>query len=191
MKNEEIKNRLLQAAKQLLKEADQPETITARQIAAQANANLALINYHYKSKDDLINQAIGEIVQNTADRWKDMMDDSLPPKEKLEKMLIALSDMVMKYSKFTKISIQYELTKNQISLPYYLIPTLKEYFQDGKSETELKIIAYEIVSFLQLIFLRAEEFQKYTGENIQIKETRDKLIRMQISIFLGGKHHAI
>lgn len=186
MKNTETKKLLLKVTIELLNEADDPEGITARQIAAKASVNLALINYYYNSKDALINQAIDHIMQTTAADWKDNIDDTLPSKKRLEQMLINLSDIAFKYSNFTKISVRYEILENEILIPYYLLPMIKAYYGNKKSEFELKLMAFQLISSMQLMFLKSDEFFRYSGEDILDKKNRDKILKMQIDQLLYG-----
>lgn len=186
MKNTDTKKLLLDTTIELLNTAEKPDEITARQIAAKSGANLALINYYYGSKDALVNQAIDDILQSVADDWKGSVDETLPPKEKIKQMLINLSDLVFKYSNFSKISIRYEILENEITLPYYILPFIKAYYGSRKSEFELKLIGFQMISTMQLIFLKSNEFFKYSGENISDKKMRDEIIQTQVDLLLHG-----
>ena len=57
------RERILQAAIAILGEEADPESITVRQIAARAEVGTGLINYHFGSKDALLNEAIGTLMQ--------------------------------------------------------------------------------------------------------------------------------
>jgi len=186
MPNEVVKERLIAAATSLLSLTEDPASITVRQIANKAQANQAMINYYYGSKNDLIQQAIHRLLQDTMQSWQNMTDLSLPPRQKLEQMLLTLSDLMVQYGSFAKASIRHELTKGEIVTPVYILPVLKEIFADSKAEKELKIMAYQIISFMQLIFLRAEGFLKYTGADIADRAVRHEMIQMQLEWFLGG-----
>ena len=186
MKNTDTKQLLLNTTIELLRSAEKPDEITARQIAAKAEVNLALINYYYGSKDALINQGIEKILETAADDWKNTIDGSLPPKRQIELILTSMSDLVFKYSNFTKISVRYEILENEILIPYYILPYIKTYYGNRKTEFELKLIAFQMISFMQVIFLKSEAFYRFSGASISDKKTRDEIIRMQIDILLCG-----
>ena len=114
------------------------------------------------------------------------MDKDLPPKEKLKQILILFSDLAIRYTHFTKIFLRYEMLENEISTPYYILPFIKSYYGNSKSEYEIKLIAFQIVSTLQLILLKSDDFIKYVGENVLEKENRDKIIRTQVDLLLSG-----
>lgn len=184
MKQTNIKELLIKTTIKLLNEFKSPSDITARQITGKANVNLAMINYYFNSKDELINIAVQRILENAANEWKDIVKIDINPKDKLKKMLNEFSILVIKYSSFTKTSILFDLTQAEILLPYYIIPVLKEYFSDNKSEYELKVIAYMIISFMQLVFIRSEAFFKYTGSDIMDDKVRYKTINIIIDNYL-------
>lgn len=62
MQSEETKKQLIAVTKELLLTSENPGKITARQIASQANVNLAMINYCFQSKDELLKLAVDEII---------------------------------------------------------------------------------------------------------------------------------
>lgn len=184
MKTTDTKKLLLNAAVELLGEKQAPEEITARQIASKANTNLALISYYYKSKDALINAAIAQIFDAAADNWQDTVDETLPPKEKLVQALIIFSDIAVKYEPFTKSFLRYELLENEITTPLFILPYINEYYGNSKAEYEMRLLAYQIVSVLQMILLQSNNFMKYMGGNLSDKAHRDKLIKKHVDQLL-------
>lgn len=184
MKNNNVKEQLIHAALELINTAEDPGSITARQISGKANVNLAMINYYFSSKDQLISEAVGRAIESSAEKWKKMIDLDMPPKEKLRLMLYELCDMVVKQSKFTRVSILHIITQQEITQPYYILPVIKNFYGSKKSELECKVIAYELVTFLQLVFLRSDDFYKFCGADITSQKSRHYLIDMQLDLFL-------
>ena len=68
------KERILQAAIELLAEF---ETITVRQIAERAEVGIGSINYHFQSKDNLLNEAVGRMMGDQAARWYEPLEEAL------------------------------------------------------------------------------------------------------------------
>lgn len=187
MKNDDTKEQLILATIKLLSTSKDVTKITARQIVAEAKTNLAMINYCFESKEALMNIAIGRIISNSANSIMNVNDDSITPKEHLRRMLYNLCDITVSYSQFTKISIPYILLQGEITQPLDVLPIIKEHFGNKKNETECRIIAYQMISFMQLIFLRSEDFFKYSGINIFNAEQRNNFIDMQVNLFLGDE----
>lgn len=186
MKKDTVKEELISAAYELLLNAAQPEKITSRQIAEKAGVNLALVNYYFESKDQLLRLAAGKIIEDSADSLRPETNSTIPPRQRLEEMLFQLCEAVVRFEHFTKVYIPYLLLQDEILTPYYLVPILKECFGTAKTETECKIIAYQITVFFQLAFLRGDAFYKYTGLNLHDVKVRKQLIQMQLNLFLGG-----
>lgn len=185
MHNDNVKERLIQAAMELLTEIKNPSKITARQIANEAKANLAMINYYFSSKDALVNIAVSKLMADRANELKEIKDSDMPAKQKLKEFLVTMSDIAIDYSELTKPTIPYLLLEGEIELPYYILPIIKECFGDKRSETECRIIAYQLISFSQLVFYRSDDFLKYTGIDINDEKQRNALYQSILDIFIN------
>jgi len=65
-----------------------------------------------------------------------------------------------------RFTVEYELTKAKIVMPQYLIPLIREICGEKYSETGIRIIAYELISTLQLIFFRSADLWDYFGFDV-------------------------
>ncbi len=187
MHSDTVKNQLIQATMKLLTESKNPSRITARQIANEAGANLAMINYYFSSKDALLNTAVSKIMANRAHELKEIRDKNMPAKQKLREFLITMADITIDYSELSKPTVPYLLLEGEIELPYYILPMLKECCGDKRSETECRIIAYQLISFSQLVFYRSDDFLKYTGIDVNDKKQRDTLFQTILDILVGNE----
>ena len=185
MQLDDVKDSLIQATIQLLTKNKNSGKITARQIANEAGVNLAMINYYFSSKDALVNLAVSKIMEERADELKVIRSSNIPPKQRLKEFLITMSDITIDYAELTKPTVPYVLLEGEIELPYYILPMVKECFGDKRTETECRIIAYQLISFSQLIFYRSIDFLKYTGVDINDKEQRDALFQSMLDLFLN------
>jgi AcrR family transcriptional regulator len=185
MENENVRELLIQATMKLLSKSDKPTKITARLIAGEANVNLAMINYYFQSKDALVNIAVSRIMEDRAEELKQIRISNLPPRQRLKEFLIAMSDITNEYSELTKPTIPFLLLEGDIELPYYILPMIKEHFGDRRSETQCRIMAYEMISFTQLIFYRSSDFLKYTGVDIDDKKQRNALFQTMLDNYMG------
>lgn len=187
MQSENTKSQLISATKDLLLAAKKPEKITARQIASQANVNLAMINYCFGSKDELLKLAIDEIIAFEFKQFTIKEEDSLSPKEKLKLLLYHVSEVTIRYESITRLSVPYVLLNASIEIPYGILPYIKEHFGNPKEEQACKVLAYEIVSFMQIVFYRTKDFYKYSGINLQEPGELQKFIDHQLDLILGGE----
>ena len=187
MQSENTKSQLISTTKDLLLTAKNPEKITARQIASQANVNLAMINYCFGSKDELLKLAIDEIIAFEFKQFTIKGDGYLSPKEKLKMLLYHVSEVTIRYENITRLSVPYVLLNAPIEIPYGILPYIKEHFGNQKEEHVCKVLAYEIVSFMQIVFYRAKDFYKYSGINLQEPRELQRFIDNQLDLILGGE----
>lgn len=184
MKKEQVKQKLLEAAKELLLELESPDEITTRKIAAKAGINPAMVNYCYESKNQLINDAIGRIILENAENGDEISEPGVPAIRRLWKMLWRLVSLVMKFEKFTKITIPYVLLQSEIETPLYILPLVREHFGAKKSETECRMIAYQLISFVQLVFYRSDAIQRYCGMDVMNPAQAEQLLEWEFRLLL-------
>jgi len=164
----DVKEQILDATVKLLKASKDPESITVRDIAAAAGVQLAMINYYFRSKDELLYQAVGVLRNKMAGDWLSVKSrhKKMNPYMRFREMLIALCDMSVRYSRYMRFTVEYELTKAEIVSPRYTLPLIREIYRGKRPETGIRITAYEIISTLQLIFFRAKDMSAYLGFDV-------------------------
>ncbi|HGM3506085.1 TPA: TetR/AcrR family transcriptional regulator [Clostridioides difficile] len=188
MRVDSTKEQLINATIQLLSSHRDISSITAREIVAKANVNLAMINYYFKSKEELINTSIKKFLKHHMDEYKATHDTkNLAPKQQLREILIVFFDFIGEYSQFIKVSVPYILIQEEIVYPFEILPLVKAHYENQdnkKTESEYRTIAYQITSFIQLLFLRSDAFFKYSGIDIKNVEQRNSLIDFQLDLLL-------
>lgn len=70
------------------------ESITIRKIAKEANINVALINYHFGSKDNLINEALKILIKDMEQLFNTLENDEIEPKKKLKLFLLGYVEIL-------------------------------------------------------------------------------------------------
>lgn len=186
-KSENTKNQLIEAVIELLQECEDVSEVTSRKITERAKINLATINYHFKSKDELIKTAVNQLIGDTAYTYfLDIKNSKKTPKGKLRDYLVCISDVAVQYRKYTKETVLYALLEDNFTqtIEIDILPLVREYFNGSKSEEECKIIAYELVAFMQIVFYRADDFKKFSNIDIMNKSERDRLIDMQLNLLI-------
>lgn len=79
----DTKHDILKATVELIRD-EGIECATLRRIATKADTNLALVNYHFGSKEKLITQAIRSLVLTFEDVFNALEDDTMPARERLK-----------------------------------------------------------------------------------------------------------
>ena len=185
MPGESVKDRLVLATVGLLRDRADASGITARQIAREADVNLAMINYYFGSKDALLTAAVSLVIADKAAALTEIGGRSGPADAKLRDFLSTLSDITMEYAELTRPTVPWVLLEGELDATHHLLPLVRDCFGDRRSETECRIIAYQLVSFSQLVFYRSASFLKYTGIDIEDKRQRDELLRTILDIYLN------
>lgn len=184
----DAKERIIKAAMDILEEETDAEKITVRRIAEKAQVGTGLINYHFQSKEKLLNEAIAVRMAGMAELWmKTASDKGMAPMEKLKKMLKALVDFGMRYPKFIKIAATYQLLQGDMDTPLYLIPVMREIYGNNKDEREIRIVALALVSTLQTAFLRSRYLKGYIGCDINNETDRDRIIDILVDHFVRSE----
>ena len=176
-KEQATKQLIVDAAKTLLEETEDIDKITVRQIAQRANVGIGLINYHFKSKDNLLSIAIGDrMAKIISDFSKSDSYAHLSPIQKLKSMLRELYALSDKKEKLMHFVLSNDIMKGNMQTPLHLIPLLKQIFGDKKDDMELRILALQILYPIQVTGLNKETFYMYSGIDVSNAEQRNRFI---------------
>lgn len=178
------KERLLKAAMELMNETEDMESITVRKIAQRAGVGLGLVNYHFQSREKLLYEAVGTVMVQVLEAFRQKADPEMPPEERLKAMLFAVCELGFKYEKEVKIGAQYQLYSGDFMACNYFLPQLREIFKGRRDETALRIIAFQIFSITNLILLREDAFFSFTGVDLHNDQQRKAMINTLVDIYL-------
>ncbi len=187
MKTKNTKELLISTTVDLLKDADDPNNITVREIIGNAGVNISTINYYFGSKDELIRVAFMKIVENEAKELLTRGGTSDDPKKRLLNYIVDMSDLVFSARRYTKTVIPSLLLKNPMSTPEYIVPMVSDCFRGEKTLQECRLIAFEIIVFLQMAFCHMDEFYSYIGLDLKDRDVRIKIMSDQLNIFITGE----
>lgn len=177
------RERILTEAYKLLLELKDPNKVTVREVAKRACVGVGLINYHFKSKDSMLMEALGLALKSVAERWRD--DETLAttdPKNGLKRMLIELMEMGADQLYFIQLAAKYELTEGLINTPLYLLPYIMNL--TGLDERRSKLLAFSMICAIQSASLRQEAFRHYLGYDLARAEDRGHFIDFLIDSHL-------
>ncbi|EQJ98197.1 bacterial regulatory s, tetR family protein [Clostridioides difficile P51] len=112
--DKDARERIIEVTLNLLNEVDDIEEITVRKIAERANVGVGLINYHFKTKDNLLSTAIGDVMSNIIAELYDDSVYTLRPIEDLKNLLKKLCDTGLHYEKVLATVYKGNIIKNLI-----------------------------------------------------------------------------
>ncbi|MGJ7922223.1 TetR/AcrR family transcriptional regulator [Neobacillus sp. LXY-4] len=182
MKTTEVKERIMATTIALIEECDSIENVTIRDIAAKTGVGVGLINYHFQTKDNLINQCVQKIIGNIINKFEVMSQGvSLEPIEKLRFLIKATCTFLATNQGVSRVSILSDLVAGTTSdntsqtINAYL-PVVRSIFEDTKTDTEIYISTHILISTLQSAFLRSEVLLQSVAVDFYDKEQRDQFI---------------
>ena len=190
MDNTEAKKRILETVVSAMQENQDIGKLTNRQIAEKAGVNSALINYYFKSKDNLLIEAVNICMGNLFENIIQKTSKEIDPLLRLESMIKEIVCLGYNHYPLAKITVANELNGGGIITNKMIQPVLKEIFKQRKDEYEIKILAAQILLPVQVIFLNASAYQKYLQCDIKnVMVEQEKLIDIifkNLSLEMGG-----
>lgn len=152
------------------------EGITIRQIAEQAGIGLGLINYHFKSKDELIEVCVQRIISNVIYSFRPEIGKDLSPSEHLKTVAKQVMDFLVENPSVSRISILGDF-KNP-ALKDNTMKTVQgfaNFLENSSYSTEEKnMLLFGFTSVLQAAFLRKDISKECYGVDFNCKEERDR-----------------
>jgi AcrR family transcriptional regulator len=179
-----VRETIIKATINLLTELNEAESITVRQIAEKAGVGLGLINYHFQTRDALINEAIGEMMfQATQSYLSAPLDNRADPAETLKLIFKTTSEIGSRYS-LGRFVVQYAMLQGNMETSSMIVPILRQFFGMEKTEIEIRLMALSMVSTLQIAYIRSDTFRTYSGMDIHDEQQRNKIIDFIVDQFL-------
>ena len=92
-KNNSTEQKIFEAATQLFLEKGVDRT-SVREIATKANINLALMNYYFRSKENLFDAIFSKLVKSNSKNLIEILDSDLELEEKIRRYVGVYIDML-------------------------------------------------------------------------------------------------
>lgn len=178
------RDKILQSTIALISSQEEIESITTRQIAQEAGVNPALINYHFQSKENLFNEAVGIQMANIIQQVLDSSQKESDPVRRLKELLITTADYSFRHNKIFKVGVADELKQGCRNSCEMAMPMLKEIFPE-MNRTELRIIALQLFLPFHNIVLYPEVYGEYLGADFFDQEERAQIIQQMTDSILA------
>ena len=177
MDNKEI---IMRAAMELIEEkGEKLNDITVREICKKADVGLGLVNYHFGSKDRLIELCVERMINGTVERFGRLREETegLLPFEKLEYLgNMTLSFLFERYavSRISVLTDMREPKENDNTARTYkaYLPLVAQCRPDWDEET-VKRKTFCLITVMQQSFLRHKALASMLGVDLTVKEERE------------------
>lgn len=177
--SQDIKDRIIRAAMDLIENSSgNIDEITVRAISEKAGIGVGLINYHFQSKENLIETCVQKIIGNVIFAFRPNITEKMNRKEKLKLTAKSVADFLISNPSVSRISILSDFHKPQLNDNTMKTTIGFLSFIRFLEETDQnnKLLAFELTSILQSIFLRKEISKELFGYDFNMKGERDCLI---------------
>lgn len=179
------KERIFKAAMELVSEGKSEQQVTMRAIASRAGVNLALVNYYYQSKGNLLSQVVGTMMGDIIEQSNQNSHTSADAQTRLRNMLLATADAAFKYYNICRIAISLELKSGCKNSCQLVTPLLKEILNEC-DESDLRIIALQLMIPFHHIVMKPECYGRYLDTDFFDENERRQKINQMIDCALSG-----
>ena len=195
MKNsEDVRQKIIDVTIDLINKSNGAiEAITTRAISEKAGVGVGLINYHFQTKDNLIEICVQRIIGTVITKFKPAANEKLNVKDRLKSTAKEVADFLIENPSVSRISILSDHIKPQIfdntmkSVQGFLLGL----GDSDMSDRDKKILVFAMTSVLQALFLRRELSKELFQLDFSIKQERDIFIDIIIDNMFGGKCNEI
>lgn len=187
LKADLAKEKIKNAAARLMEECENPSQVTSRAIAKEAGVQLAMINYYFGSREELLFCLFQDLSREQFQKCPqiyEMMKSECSPKEKLKKIHFYMITMMLDNYVYMQAVLGHVLLHRDLSQGLNSLPFVIEYYKGRKTEQECKLISYEMSSTMQLAVYRHEALKEFCGLDLLDEGERKKFVDEQIDRFL-------
>lgn len=175
----DTRTRIIRATIALIREESDPASISVRRIMVAADANLNSVNYHFRTKQNLLKEAVRTMIVEFLAR-QPRVAPAGDPLRRLEQVAALPARFLAEEPNVARISILSDLTspeENDLTMETtrgFLDPLRR--LHPEWSEPELLQTAWLLTASIQHVFLRADVFKKLFGLDFFVASDRDKLV---------------
>jgi len=188
--SDKTKEKILQTTLQIIS-TEGIKGITIRKIAKISGVNVAAINYHFKSKENLLIESLKLFGQKMKITFTELDTLPLSPKEKLKHFLLNFLDSQIKYPGFMRSQIERishgdDMTPKaveNVKLGRKVLLKLLKAITKEESEEKLSMILFQLMSGIMFPILYGKYVEEIYEFNFSDSNTRERFINLAIEKF--------
>lgn len=180
------KDRIVNATLDIISE-EGFQNVTIRKIAAIAGVNVAAVNYHFGSKDTVINEALNMVTIQLVEAFRCLKSSELDPAVRLECFVRQYSQVILEYPDIIRNFISQSLHKNSVRVEYQeylkhegiaLIAGTIAGIRPDESQTVHYLRTLHLLSALSFPILMGERITEITGLQLNTPELSNGYIEI-------------
>lgn len=180
--DKEIKEKIINATIELIKKHGDTSKITVRGIAASAGVGIGLINYHFQTKDHLVNLCSLELIRHSIDQLLAMNQNvEIEPIDQMKTLGRGIAVFMVMNPGVSRISmikdfVSANTSDNSTQVIKMFFPIARKICGKNKSDQDLYILLHMLVSSIQAAFLRIDVMRESFGIDFNETEQRDHFV---------------
>lgn len=185
-----VKERIIEVTIELLKKEKKVSDVSMRMIAKNADIAVSVINYHFQTKQNLINIAINRYISQVI-HGSMIVDEfhNLSIEERIRVSIKNAAEFIVNNPGISRVSVLNDLENpdpkdNSSQLFRTIYHQLETYYKEELSEIQLKILVQQQIATVQSIFLRSTFFKEQSGLDFYCKNDREKILDILIDQIL-------
>lgn len=188
MQNTNVKDKIMHATTKLIETCVSIENVTIRDIAAEADVAVGLINYHFQTKENLINQCVQKIIGNIINKFDALQYSlTLEPMDKLRFLVKSTCAFLAQNQGISRASILSDLfagngSDNTSQTIKAYLPVMRDIYGETKSDKELYLCTHILIATLQSAFLRRDVLMQNAEVDFYDTDQRERLIDTIVGI---------
>jgi len=186
-KSQEVKEKIIEATICLISESDgNLATINTRAIADKAQVGIGLINYHFQTKENLIEICVERMIGRYIFKISPSVLEQAPV-SRLKHTAKRVFDLLMDNPAISRIFILSDqknpkIDDNTVKSALGICKVLGDV---GIPKDERFVLSFALISIIQTLFLRKDQSGELFGHDINVKKQRDDVLNMLIDTMFG------
>jgi AcrR family transcriptional regulator len=170
------------------------QNVTIRKIASAADVNIASINYHFGSKDNVINEALKCVTSKFVTSFKILDNKDLTPIERIRNFLRSYSDVSVEYPDVFRNFVSKNIHNEELQPEYMqfiqqegiksIINILGE-LTGIKNDQQLYMVGLQMISSLIFPILLSDKLENFSKLNYKDKNIRYEYVELLIKSILS------
>lgn len=188
-RSDEVRERIIAATTRLIVNSDgDVMDINTRAIAQEAQVGVGLINYHFQTKENLIEICVERMINKVIAAFDPLLQEQ-DPVARLGHTAQLVFDFLVENPAVSKISMLSDHSKpkvddNTMRSTLGMDRVLGEV--EGSGSVRM-LLTFALVSTMQALFLRREQSGELFGYDIRDKAQRDEVLELLVNALFGGR----
>jgi AcrR family transcriptional regulator len=192
-KSDELKEKIIEVTTEMIINSNGAiERVTTRSIAEKADIGVGLINYHFQTKENLVEICVQRIIGNVISNFRPNVEESLDDIDRLKRVAKMVADFLINNEAVSYISILGDCKSPRTD--DNTVKTAKGFSMAlGQCEipyNEKSILTFALTAVMQSIFLRKNMSFELFNLNFNDKKDRDLFLDFLIDrLFVTGRNN--